>query len=73
LARGAANASTKLTESKVLEIRRIYGNGEATQRALARRFGVTQSVIGNIVRRELWKHVGALEGREMGRNDDQTG
>jgi len=40
----------KLTEHDVAEIRATYARGDTTQRALARRFGVTQAQIHNIIR-----------------------
>jgi hypothetical protein len=52
-ARGARNGNAKLTESDVLAIR----GAEAPQRALAKRFGVTQAIISKIKRREVWTHV----------------
>jgi len=58
-ARGARNGLAKLTDSDVLEIRRVYVRGarEFGQHALARRFGVHHTLIGFIVRREIWAHI----------------
>lgn len=58
-AKGEANGSAKLTEADVRTIRATYVSGcrEFGQHALGRRFGVTQSVICDIVRREIWAHV----------------
>jgi predicted XRE-type DNA-binding protein len=54
---GSANGNAKLTEDIVREIRRLYATGEFSQRELARRFGVSQSVISRIVGRQIWKHI----------------
>jgi hypothetical protein len=56
---GERHGMAKLTEADIREIRSAYvrGSSEFGQYALARRFGVAQSLIGNIVRREGWAHV----------------
>jgi hypothetical protein len=54
---GIAHGMAKLTEDDVRETRRLYATGEFSYRKLARRFGVAQSEIGNIVRLETWKHI----------------
>jgi DNA invertase Pin-like site-specific DNA recombinase len=48
--------ASKLTESNIIEIRKLYSEGE-TQRAIAPKFGVDYRTISKIVRRERWKHV----------------
>lgn len=55
--RGAANHAAKLTEDAVREIRRLYATGAFTQKGLGGRFGVSQPMIGMIVRREKWEQV----------------
>lgn len=55
---GKTNGRAKLTETQVLEIRRTYQPGIHTKRALAREYHVTDVLIGKIVRRELWNHLG---------------
>lgn len=52
--RGERQRSAKLTEAKVLEIR--ASKHEAT-RDKAQRFGVSRRTIGQIERRETWRHV----------------
>jgi|SRR5690625_3205419 len=48
--------TTKLTAAKVLSLRSLYREG-ATQRELARRFGVSQSNVQMIVTRRTWRHL----------------
>ena len=55
-ARGEQNGSAKLTEAQVREIRERQERGE-TQASLSGVYGVSQVMIGNIVRRKSWKHV----------------
>jgi len=54
--KGETNPSAKLTEADIRTIRSTYvpGDREFSQRALARRFGVTQATISLVVRRESW-------------------
>ncbi|HEX6786956.1 MAG TPA: HNH endonuclease [Acidimicrobiales bacterium] len=58
--RGDACTFRKLSESQVLEIRAlaadVVGNG-LTYRAIAERYGVNESSIGQIVRRRTWTHI----------------
>jgi len=56
LARGERHGSAKLTAADVLEIRRLAAAG-VTKAVLARQFGVGQTTVGKIIRRELWRHV----------------
>lgn len=53
---GERNAKAKLTRQEVCEIRRLYvrQSSEFGTVALANRFGVSNVLIGKIVRRELW-------------------
>lgn len=63
--RGESSGAAKLTWDLVCEMRRIYseengafgkgGKGGITQKELGRRFGVSQALVGMIVRREIWK------------------
>ena len=52
--RGTRHGGHKLTEPDVLYIRRAHAAGEATQVQLAARFGVSQSMVSNVVRRAFW-------------------
>lgn len=56
-ARGARHHNHKLTESKVLEIRRLYETGEFRHKDLSALFGVTPASIGYVVRRLQWRHI----------------
>jgi len=55
--KGEKHGQSKLGESQVLEIRRIYSTGEISQRALAKIFDVHQVHIGDIVNRKKWTHI----------------
>lgn len=54
--RGEEQAQAKLTEEEVLVIRAQAEVGSSKVR-LAARFGVSDGLIGKIVRREIWAHV----------------
>lgn len=47
--------NVKLDFDKAEEIRRIYAEGELSQSRIGEMFGVSQTVIGSIVRYETWK------------------
>jgi hypothetical protein len=54
--KGGDNGRSKLTATQVVEIRQACANGER-KTDLSRRYGVVESVIGDIVRRKIWAHV----------------
>ena len=54
--KGEANPQAKLTEQKVLSIRRRYADG-ARKSDLARLYCVSEKLIFMVVRRHIWKHV----------------
>lgn len=56
-ASGEANGNAELTEDQVRVIRKEYATGLVSQRALARRFGVSQGTISQIVNRKTWTHI----------------
>ena len=56
-ARGERVGNAKLKESQVIEIRRRWKAGEASQHALAREYGVTLSTIHWIVIGRTWRHL----------------
>lgn len=55
--RGENNPSAKLTPHDVQQIRRLYAIGEYTHAEIGEMFGIEQSHIGRIIRRESWRHV----------------
>lgn len=55
--RGERNASSKLTEAQVVDIRNRYATGEVLQIELTKEFGVSQATISEIVRRRIWRHI----------------
>jgi len=54
---GEKNNLSKLTETQVREIRIKYANGDGSQSQLALKYGISQTAIGKIVRREMWSHL----------------
>lgn len=56
-AKGEDNGLSKLTEHQVREIRLLCATSGKSKRSIARRFGVTDVLIGQIVRGKIWKHV----------------
>lgn len=54
--KGSNHSNAKLTESDILEIRKMSALGE-TGRSLARRYQVTPSAISYIVKRKSWVHI----------------
>lgn len=58
-----ANPKRKLTQEAVDEIRRLRAEEGLTYRQLADRFSVTEPLIGNIIRLEIWAE-GSRERRE---------
>lgn len=60
--RGEGQPASKLTEAEVQEIRAIAGC--FPQSAIAREYGVSQALVGRIIRGEAWTHL-------LADNDDQ--
>jgi hypothetical protein len=56
MARGSRHGQSKLDEDRVAEIRRLHAAGASTLE-LGRRFGVSATMVGYIVRRQFWRHV----------------
>lgn len=54
--RGTRNGNAKLTEQTVKEIRARAAAGES-KKALAREYGVSDTLIGMVAKRKIWKHV----------------
>ena len=57
VAKGEKHWKSKLTAERVKEIRRRYADGGVSQAALAAEYGIHQTVVGGIVRRESWRHI----------------
>lgn len=57
VARGEARGTAKLTDEKVIEIRRRYAAGGVTHKELAAKFGVIRANIGLIINRKTWSHI----------------
>lgn len=55
-ARGESSGSAKVTESDVIEIRRLWAAG-MLQKDIAARFGIGRKAVTKIVNRQRWKHV----------------
>lgn len=56
---GEQNPASKLTAEQIEEIRRSYVPRKVSQDRLAIKFGVSQTVIGSIVRDKTWRGVGS--------------
>lgn len=54
--RGVRHPKAKITDEDVRQIRMIYSKG-ARQVDLAHQFGLDQTTISKIVRRQIWQHV----------------
>ena len=69
--KGERHGNSKLCSSGVLAIRTEYAAGGVSQSELARRHGVTKTLIGYVVRGEIWKHVPLASGShlEQSRNE----
>lgn len=55
-ARGAGNASAKMTRGDIVQIRGMYRSG-VKQRDIADAFGVHQTTVSKIVNKKRWAHV----------------
>lgn len=55
--RGIENSQSKLNDQKVREIRARHIPRRISQSMLAKEYGVTQSVISDVIRRISWTHV----------------
>lgn len=54
---GENSPKAKLTSPQVLEIRRLHATGLFSQAEIAREYSMSPITIGNIIRRESWKHI----------------
>lgn len=55
--RGSHRPSSKLTEEKVREIRSLVEAGDISKKAIARKFGISDGTVRDIMSRRLWKHL----------------
>lgn len=56
--RGSKHGNAKVTEADVLAIRAEVARGKhGVQARMARKYGVSQSVVSSIVRRDTWTHL----------------
>jgi len=54
---GESHPRAKLTDEEVRAIRSSYERGGVSQMALAAEYGVHQSIISDVIRHVLWRHV----------------
>lgn len=54
---GERHGKAKLNTVQVRVIRSLYAKGGISQEILARRYGVLQITVSNIIRRNIWRHV----------------
>jgi hypothetical protein len=59
---GEKHRSSKLTQSDVNEIRKLYATGKYSHRKLGEMFEVSHGNVGKIVRNQLWKSSHMAEG-----------
>jgi len=57
IGKGEAHPNAKITAGDVRSIRRLFSTGGHTKAELGRLFGITDVMVGNIVRRTSWEHV----------------
>ena len=57
-ARGSSHGCAKLDEKDVVKIRDEYARGKTSTTHLAKKYGVTSSLISDILNQKSWKHVG---------------
>ncbi len=55
--RGEKNGSSKLKEKQVRKILNLYNSGKIKCVTMARKYGVGQSTISDIIRRKTWRHI----------------
>jgi DNA-binding transcriptional regulator LsrR (DeoR family) len=54
---GEKNPNSKLTESQVQEIRKLYKTGSFTMVQLGEKFGMSRRSISAIISKDRWKHI----------------
>jgi len=54
---GEKSGSNKVTNEQVLQIRKLLSEGNLTQRQIGKLFGLKDTAISAIKRRQTWKHI----------------
>lgn len=57
MTRGEAHHKAKLTDAKVIYIRARHAQGGITQKQLAAQLGVSEVLIGGVIKHKRWKHI----------------
>lgn len=55
--KGVRSITAKLTDDQVREIRALYVPWFVTQKQLAKRFGIAEVTVNNIIHKRDWKHI----------------
>lgn len=55
--KGSGNKNSKLTEEQVIQMREEYKTGKFTYKQLAEKYLVGTTLVGYIVKNQVWKHV----------------
>lgn len=55
--KGQRNPGAKLTDDKVREMRALLATTRIGQREIATQFGVSQSLVSLVLKRDIWRHV----------------
>lgn len=53
---GTTNGRAKISDSDVIEIRKLSGTGP-TQRQIGEKFGISNQTVSNIITKKSWKHL----------------
>jgi hypothetical protein len=69
---GKGRSKSKLTESNVLNIKHLVATGQCRQADLARFYGVTPSVVANIIAGESWKSVADFDETSGAPNNEEN-
>jgi hypothetical protein len=72
LPRGELHAFAKLTDAQAARAIALFKTGTISQSELARAFGVTPAVIGDLLSGETWQHINGQDIRHLGRNGSLT-
>lgn len=56
-ARGERMGMAKMTDAKVIELRKLYAEGNHKRRELMDMFGIKATAMYSIIKRETWKHL----------------